>query len=250
MRYNEDLKCASTDRDAPAFDMTAFGDIIGVSPEVFATFQDDAWRYSQLEPRTARRREALDFVAGYGTSFCLSDKGNVEPTRFSFANGQSGQCLLRSFRKIRDSLTPEDLVRTLSKPWMYTDERPTMRWDPVDCRPYAHLATDPGHSKKTPIRTMRGANYLAFLALPMLPTVPTGEGLQTTGFLGDGKCWTWPIWKAALNADCIRSLLTLPDLKQEPVDTAKLNAASIAHVCRSRRYSYQKGVYFSPSTPV
>jgi hypothetical protein len=230
--------------------MTSLGDIIGVPPEAFASFQDRAWRYSQLEPRTARRREALDFVAGYGSLFCLSDNGKVEPTRFSFANGQSGQCLLRSFRQIRDQLTHEDIDRGLFKPWTYSDERPTLRWDPKDCRPYAHLATNPGDSEQTPIRTMRGANYLAFLALPMLPTVPTGAGLRTTGFLGDGKCWTWPIWEAALNADCIRSLLTLPDLKHEPADTVKLKAASIAHVCRSRRYSYQKGVYFSSSTPV
>jgi len=250
LQYNESLRSARADGASAAFDFAGLGDIIGVAPDTFADFTDRALGYTEGNLPLPVRREPLDFIAAYGTTFCLTEKGKVEPTLFSFANGQSGQCLLRSFRTLRDGLDHGTLERSLLHPWTYSDPRPTLRWDPADCRPYAHLATDPGNSRTTPVRTMQGASYLAFLALAMLPSMPAAGGLRTTGFSRRHRAWswTWPIWTDHLNADCVRTLLALPDLQKDPVDRLRMSHLGVVEVFRSRRFSYQNGVYFSPGT--
>jgi hypothetical protein len=251
LSYNESLKSATDDENADRFDFTSLGDIIGVAPDLFADFTCKAFDYATNPKSGLPRREPLDFVAAYGNPCCLSDKGTVEPTQLSFANGQSGQKLLRAFRELREALTEDILNRSMFSLWAYTDPRPTFRWDPADCRPYAHLGSDPGNSATTPIRTMQGANYLAFLGLPLLPSFPVQSRIRTTGFRQFARkwTWTWPIWSVPLEVDCVRSLLTLPDLLDTPVDRAKLSSYGVDEVFRSRRFNYQKGVYFSPSAP-
>ncbi len=250
--YNGLLVSASTKKEAECFNMAALGDIIGVSPGEFDKFARRAFCYAKVHGASPAGKEPLDFVAAYGSSACLSDKGKIEPTQLSFANGQSGQSLLKSFRELRDGLTKEHLLAALYRPWTYTDPRPTLRWDPADCRPYAHLATDPGNSRTTPIRTMRGANYLAFLGLPLLPSVPAAQGIRTTGFTRSGRqwAWTWPTWECPLTVNGVGSLLALSDLQADTPDHIRLRRLGVAQVFRSRRFSYQKGIYFSPATCV
>ena len=73
----------------------------------------------------------------------------------------------------------EDLRLALFAPWRYLDEKPTMRWDPMDDRRYALRA---GNPSKAPLRTVRGANRLAIEALTFLPTVPHGQPFDNNRF--------------------------------------------------------------------
>jgi hypothetical protein len=248
MEYNEQLKLSSNDPDAVRFDFTRLGHIIGVKADVFDAFSQQALLWAGDTVPLPLRREPLDFVAAYGSSCCLSKKETVEPTLFSFSNGQGNQWLLEAFRTIRDSLCEQDLQRTLFDHWTYSDPRPTLRWDPRDCRLYALMASDPSGGQE-PIQTMKAANYLAFLSLSMLPTMPGADGLKTAGFakMSNGWFWSWPIWDVPVGIDCIRSLLTLAALHKEVPERSELAAFGIKQVCRSKRYVLKKNIYFSPS---
>lgn len=73
-------------------------------------------------------------------------------------SGAGHQHFLKFMVELHGSTTREHYESALLKRWAYTDEGPSMRWDPSDYRPHALRADDPATD---PIRTMRGANHLA-----------------------------------------------------------------------------------------
>jgi hypothetical protein len=96
---------------------------------------------------------------------------------------------------------------------------------------------------------MRGANRLAMEALPMLPTMPTRVGLQTTAFRGKGRRGTffiWPIWSAPANCDVVRSLIG-QSIALEEKDRTCRSALGIAAMFRSQRITTGKFRNFTPA---
>jgi hypothetical protein len=123
-----------------------------------------------------------------------------------------------------------------------SDEKLTMRWDPIDDRRYALMDRDPTASDNKST-TVWMANLLAYFALALFPCAPASRGMATA-------CWTtgrnssafqWPIWEHPLEKETARSLLThcafaSPDFEGErTVLRTELRARGVSTVFSARR---------------
>ncbi len=209
--------------------VTGLGDIIGVECSRFEQFVKEGYQ-AESECR-------LRFAAAFGSNAILTEKkGTVVPNQLSFSNGQGGKLLLKDFQKLVQVATPERLRGALFEPWRYEDlDQPTFRWDPLDMRTGAHMSTDPG---STETRSVAAANALAFVGTSFLVSVPTTDGLRTTGFreIKGETHFTWPLWRAALNAEAIGCLLQQRTWTQEMGVFACFGA---------RRIEYKKNLYLA-----
>jgi hypothetical protein len=81
------------------------------------------------------------------------------------------------------------------------------------------------------------AAALAYRGLQLLPCVPAGGGLATTGFAKHGGAldWSWPIWSEWLSLDPVRSLLSLAELQQDRPARDRLYARGVVEIYRSSR---------------
>jgi hypothetical protein len=165
-------------------------------------------------------------------------------------SGAGHQHFLKFFRELVSKTDVDHLHRALFLPWDYADEGRGMnlRWDPLDDRRYALRWEDPSSD---PVKTMRGANRLAIEGLPLLPTMPTLDGLATTAFEGKGARKTrfiWPIWTSPISIDVLRSLLTsVLSLKDGGVLATNLG---VVVLYTSARITTGKFRNFTPSAPV
>lgn len=231
-------------------EFSCLGDDLSVSPEVFRTIAADA-----VACATPVERTYADFVAAYGCEM-PNDGKVIEDTALRTMSGAGHQHFLGSMRKLAQSTSAEHLRRALFTSWCYQDEPPTMRWDPIDDRRYAHRADDPSKSTTAPIRTVRGANRLAIEALPFFPTAPTGRRVETTGFRSGGvrgsaaRELRWPIWDVPLSTDVVASLLRSPLLVVPSPDMQTLGAMGVVEVYSSTRITVAKFRNFTPAVAV
>lgn len=254
LAYSSALDSPGTAPQQERLDYADMADVISVPPEIYAEALDRAFTFAETDRPLAVRREMLDFIAAYGSTFCLKNNGNIQQSAFSFANGQGGKKLLAAFRTIRSNLSRDHIIRSILRKWDYGDTTKgkgicVFRWDPEDRRLHAHMGTAPAD---TDTNTMLAANYLAFLGLSMLPSVPDTHGLLTTGFFrfAGEDAWIWPVWDVPAGPDTVRSLLSLPLLGETPVDMGQLRQMGIHALFRARRVSDDKGnVYFCPGIP-
>lgn len=180
-------------------------------PEDFVAFQAAA--LDRAESRLAETgtpdRTWVDFVAAYAPGVATDGKGMTKPTAFHFTAGQ--QLFLDAVRKLADGLTEKDVRTALFGPWDYSSPLPTLRWDALAERSHALLGFDPSKDK---VKGNPGADWLAFQALPLFPTVPRpvpghAPRVGTTGFQRDhdGEWFTWPLWRPMAGLGAARSLL-------------------------------------------
>ena len=198
---------------------------------------------------TAGDRGAADFIAAFGCD-AVADEESIEGTALRTMSGAGHQHFLKSMRDLVALTTTAHLRHALFEPWRYEDEPPDLRWDPMADRRYALRWREPSGD---PIRTVRGANRLAVEGVPLLPTVPTGGGLETTGFQGSGSrdtYWTWPIWECPLALDAVRALLALELLQKPQPPRPVLYAMGVSEVYRSQRLTVGKFRNFTPARPV
>lgn len=144
-----------------------------------------------------------------------------------------------------------ELIEDLDKLIKHDEDRVMIvNLGPQDDRRYALRWHEPSGD---PIRTVRGANRLAIEALPVFPTAPVGQELNTTGFTqrrGKGVFLTWPIWKPMIELDIVRSLLAHSELQSERPNRKKLSKMGIAEIYRSQRITQGKFRNFTQSYPV
>ena len=234
----------------PTTGIAGFADIIGVESGVFDGHVHHALHAlsAGADPDGASHR--LRFAAAYGSGSITDGKsGKVVPTALSFANGQSGKKLLKDFRTLAGRLTADRLAAALFQPWAYDDvDQPTLRWDPLDLRTYAHMATDPGAADT---QSVMAANALAFVGLGLLPSVPTNHGLRTAGVVRKDRVtqFALPLWDAPLTVDAITGLLC-QDWTAPANGPETRRARGIIAVFACRRTVANKGVYFSPAVAV
>jgi len=178
------------------------GNIIGVEATSFQKYIDSA------DESSDEHRHKLQFAAAFASDAVIDTKRRtVIPTSLSFSNGQGGKLLLKDFRTLVSRVRVDQIRAGLMEPWRYEDrDEPTFRWDPVDMRTGAHMATDPG---STETRSVMAANVLAFMGLSFLPAMPANGTLNTVAMreLDGRQHFTWPLWKPPLDADVISSLL-------------------------------------------
>ena len=224
-------------------------DSLSIHPDEFRIVAESAYHEA-----TVGDRQYADFIAAFGCeSIVTSDKKYIRDTALRTMNGAGHQHFIGSMRDLVEKTRPEHLHSALFDHWQYSDDRPTLRWDPADDRRYALRWGNPGDTRKNPIRTVRGANRLAVEAIPLFPTAPNGGQLRTTGFTlrrGVGVSFTWPIWESQLRLDVIRSLLSLSELQATQPDRARLLAMGVVDVYRSQRIANGKYRSFLPAQPV
>jgi hypothetical protein len=140
--------------------------------------------------------------------------GHAKPTALHFTAGQ--QRFLGMALDLLEGLTHVHVRAALFGPWQRQSNLPRFEWDATLDRRYAYSASDPSKDKKT---SVPGANALALLGLSLLPSVPQGTKLQTTGTTGRWKSGTfsWGLWTQPLGLDTVRSLLQLPPRRRPGV---------------------------------
>jgi hypothetical protein len=186
---------------------------------------------------TAGDRRAADFAAAFGSDVCEDkekNKNRIQYTDLCFITGSGHQHFLGTARALAKSVGPEHLREALFGPWRRADKSLSLRWDPGDAKEYALQWGDPSSEG---VYSTWGANRLAFEALPLFPTVPTGKRLRTTGFRTQNRAreFTWPLWTQPAAIDTARSLLSLRELEQETPDRAQLQAMGVEEIFRVRR---------------
>ena len=181
-------------------------------------------------------RRNADLLAGFGTEVHPDrQSGDFQCTGFKMVrSGDSNrQGMLHYIKMIRQRVDDQAIKRALFERWDYGDDGYSLRWDPIENQAYALRWRDPG--KSTPADgpgTMIAANCLAFEALRLLPCVPVGTEAHTTGFqeVGRRRRFVWPIWTPCVNAETLRSMLSLRGLHQIPLDRTALDARGIREV--------------------
>lgn len=198
-------------------------------------------------------RHCADFVAAFGCdilSVSGKEPGNIQDTALRTMSGAGHQHFLDSMRDLAKKTEPDHLRSSLFETWRYADDKPNLRWDPMDDRRHALRWREPSDD---PIRTMRGANRLAVEALPLLPTAPSQRELHTTGFSqrrGEGVLFSWPIWEVPLSIDIVRSLLSMAELKKPEPNRDILLRMGVVEIYRSQRITRDKYRNFTPAVPV
>jgi CRISPR-associated endonuclease/helicase Cas3 len=197
-------------------------------------------------------REALDFLAAFGSDACLLQKSErIEPTPFCFIKGSGHQYFLETVAQLMEKVSPEFIHATLFEPWTYPNEKLSMRWDPLEDRRYALMDRDPTASNNR-TRTMWMANLLAYRALVLFPSTPRKKGLATTAWdqIAGDSSFTWPIWEQRADLDSIRSLILLSDLRTSDPKRTVLRSRGISAAFRSRRIQTRKYINFSRAREV
>ncbi len=237
-----------TMEDHPAWSL---GPDLNVASEQFREFAERAAAHAfQTHDRTWS-----DFASAFGCEATVSSDGKIQDTALRTMSGAGHQHFVQFMSLIVQRTTAKHLEKTLFETWRYDDpvEKSTLRWDPQDDVRRALQWRDPsGDPERKRKGNMLGANRLAIEALPLLPTIPVGHELRTTGFSGRGSqstYWTWPIWSGALSLDVVRSLLATPDL-QLAHGSQDLRSRGVMEVMRCRRLTIGKFRNFTPAQPV
>lgn len=179
-------------------------------PAMRALLDRAAKAASRGDRRSARQ------VAAYATDVATDRKGNTKPTALHFTAGQ--QAFLDAVAGLHETLTEAEVREALAGPWRRDSPKKSLGWDPMGAfgaRLYALRASDPSKEKRP---CVPGAEWLAFVGLSFLPTVPSGRRVATTCVHGGWKdaVFLWPLWALPATARATESLLRTPGLAEMP----------------------------------
>ena len=138
----------------------------------------------------------------------LDKQGVAKPSDLYFTAGQ--QKFLDMIREILRGVRRKDILVSLTGPWDYQNELPSLGWDVVDDRVYALRANDPApKSGPDPKRINPGAEALAVLGLSLHPVFAGRERTLTQGCSGSWKAghYSWPLWRRPASLHGVKSLL-------------------------------------------
>ena len=112
----------------------------------------------------------------------LDKQGVAKPSDLYFTAGQ--QKFLDMIREILRGVRRKDILVSLTGPWDYQNELPSLGWDVVDDRVYALRANDPApKSGPDPKRTNPGAEALAVLGIEPAPGIRGPRANPYSGML-------------------------------------------------------------------
>jgi CRISPR-associated endonuclease/helicase Cas3 len=198
---------------------------------------------SFLENGGAVKRAPLDHLAAFASDADVDEYGRLAATPFCFITGSGHQYFLDTVRQLIKEVTPERVHSALFEPWTYSDEKLSLRWDPIEDRRYALMDRDPTSSDNKS-RTVWMANLLAYRALALFSSAPGRRGLETTGWSAGGQSFTWPVWEDPVDLNTICSLMLLSDLGTEVPSRSTLRDRRVAAVFRSPRIKVGSGANF------
>ena len=206
---------------------------------------------NQAQCRASRHdRRYADFIASFGCETVISDdRKKIQDTALRTMSGAGHQHFLGTMKDLVKKTRKSDLRQSLFETWHYTNNKLGLRWDPEEDRRYALRWDNPSGGDGVP--TMRGANRLAVEALPLLPAVPVGRRLETTGFARHEWTvrFTWPIWECALGLDVIRSLLAIDEIQEVEPRRTRLQSMGVVEVYRSQRFTNGRYRNFARAHP-
>lgn len=217
------------------------GEIIKADCQVFRDAVAKAVSFKNAEHPLAALPELM--FAAYGGQTPDPKTGTIEPTIFSFANGQSGKSLLRDAKELIRLWQADETLAALNGTGIPISGK-SFRWTPQEYRPAAHRAHDPGSKiKGDEALDYPSSNILAFFGLSCLPSISTADGCSTTAFLRDDNGWSfhWPVWSHPLSVEETIALITAP---QE----LRFSIPDVFRFWKSRRLVAEKSVYFAPAT--
>ena len=222
----------------------ALGLSLKVQAEDFRTFcRLVAQRLDESSTNGLRSaRQDADFAVAFGCESCFDHTtGFILPTEFELIKGSGHQFFLDTMAKLMGSITEEQLHRTVFGPWIYSDERLSFRWDPVDDRRYAYGWSDPSDDA---VETEHGANLLAAFGLPLFPLIQVGTRAVTTGFdpKSDPPALTWSVWAHPFTVDVVRSLAASELLQESIPDRDSLRLFGVVEVFRTRKIEVGSGL--------
>lgn len=183
-------------------------------PGTFSRFIDEA-----LKAWSGGSDEGANYAAAFATDVAVDNKGNTKPTAFHFTAGQ--QQFLGSLEKIRASVSADWARESLEKPGAVRPGE-NLRWDPDSERSRALLAFDPSGASTAVNAPLE---WLAFRALPALPTMPFGSRVLTTAVTGrrqDEITMHWPLWSVPASYAAARSVLAAGVERLSPEKRAAL----------------------------
>jgi hypothetical protein len=220
-----DHRCSSAE-------LTQLGDDLPCDPELFNALARDLIHEGQPS----------ELLAAFGVARASSS--SLDDTAFRTMSGAGHQRFLKFAREISAQTTADHIARCLFATWTYEDPKPSLRFDAADDRRYALRADDPARgSSSAPIRTVRGANALAFEGLALLPVVPGPRSVSTTlvNRINRTVIVQWPLWERPLSRDAVASLLAHSWLDSRP---------GIAAIFQARRITVDKFRSFTPAVRV
>jgi hypothetical protein len=238
----------SASGDHPAWSL---GPDLSVTPEQFRSYAAQA----VAQALQTHDRSWADFAAAFGCESTRNENGTIQDTALRTMSGAGHQHFVGFMVNIARRTKAEHLEKTLFQQWRYDDPLDTqnLRWDPADDVRRALRWRDPsGDPERRRRGGMLGANRLAIEGLPLLPTIPVGAMLRTTGFTGRGSSgtyWSWPLWSCPLALDVVRTLLALPEIQTDRESQA-LRKRGVSQVIRSRRLTVGKFRCFTPGEPI
>ena len=202
--------------------------------QILKKFQDS----SSIE-----ERRNVDLLAGTGTELYPNKDDDFQDTEFRLV--RSGDSAGHGFpyyaRQNIKEITLEQVHSTLFEPWQYSDDKYSLRLDPIEDQRYGQIWNNPSKKKKKMLSTMRTANVLAVEALRLFPTVLVGNRAHTTGFhkYSKKRYFVWPIWTPMITLDVIRSLLSSSVIYSSK-QNEQLMMMGIEQVYRSMRVQQSK----------
>lgn len=185
-----------------------------------------------------------EFAAAYGVAEVTDNNGNVKPTALHFTAGQ--EVFLKAARELADGINVEHVRDALLGPWTYTNALKHLRWDASLNQNYALRATAP--TAKAP-PGVPGANWLAFLALPLFPVAGRGRRLETAcagGGWKDGR-FRWPVWVVPAALPSVRALLTSSGLERLTAEQRRVRGIGQVFACSIVRADNGGRGTFSPA---
>lgn len=211
---------------------------------------------SAVRKATVKQRCLVDWVAALGCDWPNRDQ-TIRDTAFRTLNGTGNQYFFSTMLQLsgragaRRGTSSAQLLNALLAPWKYEEAKGGMRWDTAEDRHHSLRRLNPVNTK-WPIRTERGANRLAIEALPLFPTAPAQDGLQTCGFREkDGRYFvSWPVWTCPLSMDALKTLLTTSEISREEPRHEILEPLGVEEVFRSERILKGRQRNFSVAVPI
>ena len=177
----------------------------------------------------------------------LDSKSRAEPSDLCFTTAK--QKFLDIARTILRRVSSQDIVVSLSGPWPYESEVPSLGWDVTDDRQYALRAKNPSPDTKM---TNPGAEALALLGLTLHPVFRGSDGTLTQGCSGawNSASYSWPLWSKAASPNVAKSIVAHAYDRPASDRVRWLLAWGVFRILKSDIRRPAKSPYgtFSPST--
>lgn len=164
--------------------------------------------------------------------------------------------LIGNLRSVMKRTEIEHLQRTLFQTWDYADalSNQSLHWEPTEDRRHAYQWYMPsGDPTRNRMGGMLGANRLGIEAWPLFASFPTGDRLATRGFKGNranNTFFTWPIWQQPLSPNGAITLLALPELQEEKLNSNKLEQYGVHTAFRLQKILVGKTPNFTTAIAV